>query len=133
MRHWKKSGRRQDTSELMNEDERDTHSSGEGFRPLCLSLFHCAPRIGCSFCTVAPSTSVVCRNASKGWSRKNCLRISSSTYLTGSGFVFLLSAGGVSGTPEGVSNRERDGGARAGRGKGGLSRTARYQAGSRWM
>ena len=104
------------------------HSSGLGFRVLCRSLVQAFPRIGCSSSISLPSTSVVGRNASNGWSRKNCLLNSSSRYAISSG-LSAMAAGFF--REVGRSNSEREGGARAGRGKGGCSSTAWNHAGSR--
>ena len=105
------------------------HSSGLGFRVLCRSLVQAFPRTGCSSSISLPSTNVVGRNASNGWSRKNCFLISSSKYATVSGFS-AIAAGFF--RERGRSNSEREGGARAGRGKGGCSSTAWNHAGSRF-
>ena len=105
------------------------YSSGLGFRVLCRSLVHACPRIRCSSSTSLPSTNVVGRNASNGWSRKNCFLSSSSKYATGSGFS-ATAAGFL--RKRGRSNSEREGGALAGRGKGGCSSTAWNHAGSRF-
>jgi len=106
-----------------------SHSSGLGFRVLCRSLVHASPRTGCSSSISLPSTNVVGRNASNGWSRKNCFLSSSSKYTTGTGFS-AIAAGFL--RERGRSNSERDGGALAGRGKGGCSSTAWNHAGSRF-
>ena len=106
-----------------------SHSSGLGFRVLCRSLVHASPRTECSSSISLPSTNVVGRNASNGWSRKNCFLSSSSKYATGTGFS-AIAAGFL--RERGRSNSERDGGARAGRGKGGCSSTAWNHAGSRF-
>ena len=106
-----------------------SHSSGLGFRVLCRSLVHAFPRTGSSPSISLPSTNVVGRNASNGWSRKNCFLSSSSKYATGTGFS-AIAAGFL--RERGRSNSEREGGARAGRGKGGCSSTAWNHAGSRF-
>jgi len=105
------------------------HSSGLGFRVLCRSLVQAFPRTGCSSAISLPSTNVVGRNASNGWSRKNCFLSSSSKYATVSG-LSAITAGFFRECER--SNSEREGGARAGRGKGGCSSTAWNHAGSRF-
>ena len=106
-----------------------THSSGLGFRVLCRSLFQAFPLTGCSPSISPPSTNVVGRNASNGWSRKNCFLSSSSKYAISSGFS-AMAAGFF--RECGRSNLEREGGARAGSGRGGCSSTAWNHAGSRF-
>jgi hypothetical protein len=105
------------------------HSSGLGLRVLCRSLVQSLPRTGCSSSISFPSTNEVGRNASNGWSRKNCFLNLSSKYAISSGFSAIL-AGFF--RERGRSNSEREGGALAGRGKGGWSSTAWNHAGSRF-